>query len=88
MTSPYKTIVKLRTLSADEKTKQEAYYREKRLHDEASALSTAWSEGYAEGYAEGFEIGYAEGLAERKSELIEKWRKMGIPEEEIRELLL
>ena len=32
------TIVKLRELSADEKVRQEAYYREKRLHDEASAL--------------------------------------------------
>lgn len=32
------TIVILRELNADEKVKQEAYYREKRLHDEASAL--------------------------------------------------
>ena len=30
------TIVMLRQLSADEKVRQEAYYREKRLHDEAT----------------------------------------------------
>lgn len=35
------TIVILRELNADEKVKQEAYYREKRLHDEASALGHA-----------------------------------------------
>ena len=32
------TIVMLRQLSADEKVRQEAYYREKRLHDEATAM--------------------------------------------------
>ena len=39
------TIVILRELNADEKVKQEAYYREKRLHDEASALGSARREG-------------------------------------------
>jgi len=38
------TIVMLRQLSADEQVKMEAYYREKRLHDEASALSYARKE--------------------------------------------
>lgn len=70
-----KTIVMLRTLSADEKTQQEAYYREKRLHDEASALSSARAEGRAEG------------RADRDNELIEKWRKKGYTDEQIRELL-
>ena len=36
-----KTIVKLITLSGDEKVREEAYYREKQLHDEASALGHA-----------------------------------------------
>ena len=35
----------LHKLNADEKVKQEAFYREKRLHDEASALGTARREG-------------------------------------------
>ena len=66
-----KIIVKLRTLSADEKTRREVYYREKRLHDEASALSSA----------------RAEGRTDRDNELIEKWRKKGFTDEQIRELL-
>ena len=43
------TIVMLRQMSADEKIRQEAYYREKRLHDEATALGNARREGRAEG---------------------------------------
>lgn len=39
------TIVMLRQLSADENVRQEAYYREKRLHDEATALGHARREG-------------------------------------------
>ena len=74
-----KTIVMLRTLSADEKTRQEVYYREKRLHDEANALYSARAEGLAEGRAEG--------RTDRDNELIEKWRKKGFTEEQIKELL-
>ena len=40
-----KTIVLLRRLSADEKVQQEAWYREKQLHDEASALGYARQKG-------------------------------------------
>ena len=65
------TIVMLRQMSADEKIRQEAYYREKRLHDEATALGTARREGRAE---------------ERKS-LIEKMRRKGYTEEQIKDLL-
>ncbi len=43
------TIVMLRELSADDKIRQEAYYREKRLHDEATALGHARREGEAIG---------------------------------------
>ena len=39
------TTVILRELNADEKVKQEAYYREKRLYDEASDLGSARREG-------------------------------------------
>lgn len=51
------TIVMLRQISADEQVKMEAYYREKRLHDEASALGSARREGKEEGIVEGIEIG-------------------------------
>ena len=39
------TIVMIRQLSADEKVQQEAYYREKQIRDEISALNGARSEG-------------------------------------------
>ena len=39
------TIVMLRQLSADEQVRMEAHYREKRLHDEATALGSARREG-------------------------------------------
>ena len=66
----------LRELSADEKLRQQVYYREKRLHDEASALNGARREGIeiglvqgrAEGRTEGIEIGLVKGKAEGKAE--------------------
>jgi predicted transposase/invertase (TIGR01784 family) len=48
-----KTIVVLRRLSADEKIQQEAWYREKQLHDEANAINGSRREGLVEGRAEG-----------------------------------
>lgn len=51
--TPRNTIVTLRELSADEQKKREAYYREKRLHDEATALGNARCEGIAKGIIEG-----------------------------------
>ena len=66
------TIVMLRELSADEKVRQEAYYREKRLHDEASALGNARREGFAEGLAKG------------KAITAERMRKNGFTEEQIK----
>ena len=62
------TIVMLRQLSADEKVKMEAYYREKRLHDEASALGSARREGEEK---------------ERKK-IAERMRKNGFTEEQIK----
>ena len=56
----HQTIVKLRELSADDKLRQEVYYREKRLHDEASALNNARREGIELGRVEGIELGRAE----------------------------
>ena len=66
-------IFKLRELSADEKVREEAYYREKRLHDEASAINGAKREGRAECRAEG----RAEGEAKKEEEMIVKKYKKG-----------
>ena len=97
------TIVMLRQLSADEQIRMEAYYREKRMHDEASALGSARREGRAEGEAigrvkgeaigeargraEGEAIGEARGKAEAYSKLAENLRKSGFTEEQIKMLL-
>ena len=48
-------IVQVRRLSADEKVQQEAWYREKQLLDEASALDSAYKRGFREGFREGRE---------------------------------
>ena len=62
------TIVMLRQLSADEQVRQEAYYREKRLHDEATALGSA----------------RREGKAEERAAIAENMRKNGFTEEQIK----
>lgn len=69
------TIVMLKEMSADEKIRQQAYYREKRLHDEATALGNARREGRAEGQAE-----------ERKK-IINSMRKSGMSEEDIARII-
>ena len=68
----HNTIVMLRQLSADEKVREEAYYREKQLHDEASALGGAKREGFVEGEA-------SANLA-----TLERMRKAGFTEEQIK----
>lgn len=97
------TIVKLRELNADEQLKAQAFYREKRLHDEASALGYARREGEKMGLAKGEAIGLAKGeaiglakgetigLKKGKLQLIEElknqWLLDGRSEKEISELL-
>ena len=77
------TIVMIRTLSADEQVRQEAALREKRLHDEASALGSARREGEAIGEARGIDIG----KNTLQAELISLWKKKGFSEEQIKDLL-
>ena len=68
---------------ADERARQEAWYREKQAHDEASQLDEAFEEGFAIGFAKGFEEGFEEGFAREIAKGIEKGR-----EEERRKLLI
>ena len=80
-------------LSEDTRIREMARIREKALHDEASALANAKNEGIsigeakgrAEGKAEGISIGEAKGRTEERNSLIEKMRKRGMSEEEIKE---
>ena len=73
------TIVMLRHLSADQQVRQEAYYRERLLHDEASALGSARREGEAKGRAEG----RAEGEEKKEAEIIIRMYKKGKSPEQI-----
>ena len=73
------TIIMLRQLSADEQVRMEAHYREKRLHDEATALGSARREGEA--------IGIAKGKTAAYSDVAEKMRQSGYTEEQIKGLL-
>ena len=69
------TIVMLRQFSADEKIRQEVHYREKLLHDEATALCNARREGIEEGRAEGEDL--------KETEIIIKLLKKGKTPEQI-----
>ena len=83
----HKTTVILREMSADEKIREEARRREKRLHDEATALNHARKEGIETGRAEGEAIGEARGRAEGIASVAEAMRKKGYTEEQIKDLL-
>ena len=74
-----KTVVVMRELSPEEQRREIERFREKRLHDETTALNHAWLEGFKEGFAES--------QAERDAELAAKWRKRGFSEKQIQELL-
>ena len=75
-----KAVMIIHQMSDDEKIQELARLREKALHDEASALSTARREGQAEGRAEGRD--------EREEELIKSMRENGIPEDQIQKIIL
>ena len=79
----HKTTVISHELSADEQIREEARRREKRLHDEATALNHARKEGIAEGEV----IGEARGRAEGIASVAEVMRKKGYTEEQIKDLL-
>lgn len=70
------TIVMLREMSADDKIRQEVYYREKQQHDEATALGHARREGIAEGEEKG--------RSNQRNEKIAEMRKLGFTEEQIK----
>ena len=72
------TIVELRQLSEEEQKRAEAYYREKRQYDEASALGQAWREGFI--------LSYAESVAAERNAMIEEMLKNGSTEEDINKI--
>ena len=72
-------IVKVRELSSDEKLRRLAYYREKRLHDEANAINGSKKEG--------IKIGRAEGRAEGINQMVEAMRNQGYSEKQINSIV-
>jgi len=66
-----KAVMIIHQMSDDEKIQELARLREKALHDEASALSTARKEG----------------RAEERNEIIAKMRKNGMTDEQIDKML-
>lgn len=80
------TIVLLRRLNADEAVRQEAYMREKRLHDEASAMLHAQQEGRNEGLKEGRKEGLREGKKEERERIIALMKEDGYTDEQIARL--
>ncbi len=67
----HKAIAVVRQMSADEKLLMAIQKREETLMNERSALNSAKKQG----------------MAQKEAELIEKWRKKGYTEEQIKELL-
>lgn len=74
-----KAVVILHEMSADEELQEMARLREKWAHDEASAISNAEKRGEKRGRKEGMEKG--------KEEIIQKMRKSGMSEEQIKTIL-
>ena len=66
----------LRELSDDEKMEYITEMREKALHDEATAMNAAEKRGMEKGLEKGIEKG--------RAEVVEKMRKIGMTEEQIR----
>ena len=66
------TKITYHIMSEEEKLQELARLREKALHDEASALSTARKEG----------------RDEREDELVKRMRENGIPEDQIQKIIL
>lgn len=83
-----KAVVILHQMSADEEMQEIARLREKAIRDEESAkdyyIRTALAEGMEKGRAEGMEKGKTEGRKKEREETIEKMRKAGFTEEQIK----
>ena len=86
-----KAVMIIHQMSDDEKIQELARLREKALHDEASALSTARKHDEASALSTARKEGRAEGLAvgrdEREKELVKSMRENGILEEQIRKII-
>ena len=78
-----KAIDGLYVMNDNDRLKELARMREKAMHDRASELEEAMQDGRDKGIAEGM----AKGRAERENEIIRKLKALGMPDNQIREVL-
>ena len=64
----------LNDFQADERMRQEAWYREKQMHDEASQIDDATEEGIAIGIEKGITKGIAKGTLQTLVRLVNRGR--------------
>ena len=64
----------LNDFQADERMRQEAWYREKQMHDEASQIDDAIEEGIAIGIEKGITKGIAKGTLQTLVRLVDRGR--------------
>ena len=83
----HKAVAVVRQMSADEKLLYAIQKREETLMNERSALNSAKRQGIEQGIKQGIKQGIEQGFKKRDAELIEKMRKKGYTEEQIKELL-
>ena len=76
-------ILALRAMSSDTLARQMAEMREAHLHDEATALESAREEGREKGIEEGI----AKGINAGQQMIIERMRRAGMTEEQIKGVL-
>ena len=72
------TIVILRQLSADENLRKVAEFREKRIHDEQSALAGARREGIQQGIKQGLQQGIQQGIQQGLQQGMQQGLQLGI----------
>ena len=90
-----KAVFIIEEMSADETVQEMARLREKALHDEATALGHAERNGMKKGMEigeekgmkKGREIGKEEGAQAKEAEMIEKMKKSGMTDGQIKAIL-
>ena len=68
----------LNDFQADERMRQEAWYREKQMRDEASQIDDAYEEGIEKGIEKGIAKGIAKGREEERRELLTSFVRDGV----------
>ena len=82
-----KAVDVLRDLNNDKEMRQRALEREMLLHDKASVLGKAERNGIEKGISIGMEKGVSIGMEKGVADMVEKMRRSGMSEEQIKKIL-